>query len=166
MTTGDEDDRVSQAGSRKPQGFPQGWRIDVLATMAGSRDHAGIRRGKRPGEADPKVAAGIAKLARVKQVLVDPPFLPEHEQTAPPNPASSTSPCPSSRRRCRSTDEGTEIWALTFNGTVPGPMIVRMRRLRRTDAAEPGTNLMEHNIDFHSATGALGGGAIHQDPAG
>ena len=58
-------------------------------------------------------------------------------------------------------EDGTEVWALTFNGTVPGPMIV----VHEGDYVEVtlqnlATNLMEHNIDFHAATGALGGGAL------
>jgi len=57
--------------------------------------------------------------------------------------------------------EGTEIWALTFGGSVPGPMIV----VHEGDYVEVtlqnlAHNVMEHNIDFHAATGALGGGAL------
>ena len=47
---------------------------------------------------------------------------------------------------------------MTFGGTVPGPLIV----VHQGDYVEltlvnPATNLLLHNIDFHAATGALGG---------
>ena len=58
-------------------------------------------------------------------------------------------------------DDGAEIWALTFNGSVPGLMIV----VHEIDYVEltlvnPETSAMEHNIDFHASTGALGGGEL------
>jgi nitrite reductase (NO-forming) len=57
--------------------------------------------------------------------------------------------------------DGTEIWAMAYNGTVPGPMIV----VHEGDYVEltlrsKKENVFEHNIDFHAATGALGGGAL------
>ena len=56
---------------------------------------------------------------------------------------------------------GAFINAFTFEGSVPGPMIV----LHQNDYLEltlvnPQTNLLTHNIDFHAATGALGGGEL------
>jgi len=53
-------------------------------------------------------------------------------------------------------EDDAEIWALTFNGSVAGPMIV----VHENDYVEvtlvnPSTSAMEHNIDFHAATGAL-----------
>ena len=58
-------------------------------------------------------------------------------------------------------DVGTKIWAFTYNGSVPGPMIV----LHEGDYLEftlrnLSTNLLAHNVDFHAATGALGAGGI------
>jgi nitrite reductase (NO-forming) len=108
-----------------------------------------------------KAALDIASLPRVKQKLVDPPFLPEHEQAVDGKPRVVEVTLPIVEKKMQIDDEGTEVWALTFNGTVPGPMIV----VHEGDYVEvtlqnlPG-NSMEHNIDFHSATGALGGGAL------
>jgi nitrite reductase (NO-forming) len=50
---------------------------------------------------------------------------------------------------------------LTFGGSVPGPLIVAHEGdyVEVTLRNLP-TNIMEHNIDFHSSTGALGGGAL------
>ena len=50
---------------------------------------------------------------------------------------------------------------MTFNGSIPGPMMV----VHEGDYVEltlinPDSNSMPHNIDFHAATGALGGGAL------
>jgi nitrite reductase (NO-forming) len=56
---------------------------------------------------------------------------------------------------------GTKIWALTFNGSVPGPLIV----VHQYDFVEltlvnPSTNTLQHNIDLHAATGELGGAGL------
>jgi nitrite reductase (NO-forming) len=50
---------------------------------------------------------------------------------------------------------------MTFNGSIPAPMMV----VHEGDYVEltlvnPVTNEMPHNLDFHAATGALGGGAL------
>ena len=106
-------------------------------------------------------AVDIATLQRVVQKLVDPPFMPEHEQVVDATPRVITINLPVIEKKMVIDDEGTEIWALTFNGSVPGPMIV----VHEGDYLEvtlqnPATNAMEHNIDFHASTGALGGGAL------
>ena len=61
---------------------------------------------------------------------------------------------------------GTEINALMFNDSIPGPLII----CHEGDYVEltlqnPNGNLLGHNIDFHASTGALGGGALtHVQP--
>ena len=63
-------------------------------------------------------------------------------------------------------DDGAKIHAFTYNGSVPGPMMV----VHEGDYVEltlvnPATNALEHNIDFHASTGALGGGDLtHVNP--
>ena len=103
----------------------------------------------------------LSTLPRVKQVLVDPPFMPEHEQVATSGPKIVEIDLPIIEKKMVLDDEGTEVWALTYNGSVPGPMIV----VHEGDYVEVtlknlATNFMEHNVDFHAATGALGGGAL------
>ncbi len=103
----------------------------------------------------------VSKLPHVKQVMVDPPFLPEHEQTAPSGPRVIEVTLPVIEKKMAIDDAGTEVWAFTYNGSVPGPMIV----VHEGDYVEVTlqnlkTNVLEHNIDFHAATGALGGGAL------
>ncbi len=106
-------------------------------------------------------AVDLSKLQRVKQVMVAPPFAPVHEQTAGPDPKIVEVTFDIIEKKMLIDDEGTEVWALTYNGSVPGPMIV----VHEDDYVEltlrnlP-TNIMEHNIDFHASTGALGGGAL------
>lgn len=106
-------------------------------------------------------AVDVSKLPRVKQAMVAPPFLPEHDQVAKGGPKIVEVLLNIEEKKLVIDDEGTEVWALTYNGSVPGPMIV----VHEGDYVEVTLrnlpeNLMEHNVDFHSATGALGGGAL------
>ncbi len=112
-------------------------------------------------QASTQEAVDVAKLPRVKQVMVAPPFLPEHEQVAKDGPKVIEVTLTIEEKKMVIDDEGTELWALTFGGSVPGPMIVAHEGdyVEVTLQNLP-SNIMEHNIDFHSATGALGGGAL------
>lgn len=105
--------------------------------------------------------ADIAKLPRVKQKLVAPPFLPEHDQVAQNGPKVVEVTLTIEEKKIVIDDEGTEVWALAYGGSVPGPMIVAHEGdyVEVTLQNLP-NNIMEHNIDFHAATGALGGGAL------
>lgn len=113
----------------------------------------------------PAVAAkvDISSLPRVKQTMVAPPFLPEHDQVAVGGPKIVEVTLTIEEKKMMLDGEGTEVWAFTFNGTVPGPMIV----VHEGDYVEltlknlP-TSVLMHNIDFHASTGALGGGALTQ----
>lgn len=108
----------------------------------------------------------IAALPRVKQEMVAPPFMPKYEQTTTDGPKVVEIRLEVIEQKMVLDDDGAEIWALTFNGSVPGPMIV----VHQDDFVEltmvnPATNAMEHNIDFHASTGALGGGGLtHVSP--
>ncbi len=111
-------------------------------------------------EYKPLTEEKIAKLARVKQKLVPPPAFPAHEQTAKDFKVVEVD-LPIIEKEIVIDDSGTKVWAFTYNGSVPGPMIVvhegdylefTLRNIK--------TNLLGHNIDFHASTGALGAGAI------
>ncbi len=115
--------------------------------------------------AEPKTQAlspeQIAGLPRVKQEMVAPPFLPKHDQVAKGGPKVVEVRFEIQEKKMAVDDEGAEIWAFTYNGSVPGPIIV----VHQDDYIEltlvnPETNVLEHNIDFHAATGALGGAAL------
>jgi nitrite reductase (NO-forming) len=114
-----------------------------------------------PTTASAAAPVDLSKLQRVKQELVAPPFAPMHEQVAGPEPRIIEVTIDIVEKKMVIDDEGTEVWALSYNGSVPGPLIVAHEGdyIELTLRNLP-TNIMEHNIDFHASTGALGGGAL------
>jgi len=103
----------------------------------------------------------VSALPRVRQQLVAPPFLPEHEQVATSGPKVVEVTLTIEEKHIEIDEDGTKLWAFTYNGTVPGPLIV----CHEGDYVEltlinPKSSVLDHNIDFHAATGALGGGAL------
>ncbi|CAA9893058.1 Copper-containing nitrite reductase [Candidatus Methylobacter favarea] len=100
-------------------------------------------------------------LERVKEKLVAPPAVPVHTQEAKGPPVIVRIRLVVEEKRMQVSSDGANIWALTFNGTVPGPLIVAHQNdYVELTLVNPGTNTLVHNIDFHAATGALGGGAM------
>ncbi len=98
--------------------------------------------------------------AHVVQHLVAPPFLPQHEQVAKGEPKIVQVRLVAEEKRV-SIGNGATIQAATYNGSIPGPAIV----VHQDDYVEltlvnPATNTMQHNIDLHAATGALGVGEL------
>jgi len=103
----------------------------------------------------------ISKLPREKIELVKPPFVHKHTQKAQGGPKIIEVTLTIQEKKIVVDDNGAEVHAMTFDGSVPGPMIV----VHQDDYVEltlvnPPTNTLQHNIDFHSATGALGGGGL------
>ena len=106
-------------------------------------------------------AAGVDNLPRVGQTLVAPPFVPAHEQVATTGPKIVEVRMVIEEKPMEVDDDGTVIHAMTYNGWVPGPLIVvHVGDYVEVTLVNPDTNLLEHNIDFHAATGALGGGGL------
>ncbi|WP_298837812.1 copper-containing nitrite reductase [uncultured Roseobacter sp.] len=107
-------------------------------------------------------AADLSGYTRVRQELVAPPFAPEHEQVATGGPKIVEITMETEERlMVVDEDNGASVWALTYNGSVPGPLII----VHEGDMVEltlrnPTSSMMEHNIDFHASTGALGGGGL------
>lgn len=105
--------------------------------------------------------ADIATLPREKVTLVAPPFVHAHEQVATSGPKVVEFVLPIEEKPVVIDDEGTTLQGMTFNGSIPGPMMVVHEgdyvELTLINAA---SNSLPHNIDFHAATGALGGGAL------
>lgn len=100
------------------------------------------------------------KLPKVKLELVKPPFVPKHEQVSKGSKVVQVH-MTTEEKLIQIAPDGTKIWALTFNGSVPGPLIV----VHEGDYVEltltnPKTSTLPHNIDFHAATGALGGASL------
>ena len=103
----------------------------------------------------------IAALPRVKQALVAPPFAPDHEQVASTGPKIVEVEMNIVEKKVEIDHDGTTIWAFTYENTVPGPLIVCHQGdyVELTMKSHP-DNMLEHNIDFHAATGALGGAEL------
>ena len=102
----------------------------------------------------------VSTLERVTQELVAPPFLPEHEQVNTGEPRVVEVRMVVEEKEIE-VAPGAYMWAYTFNGSVPGPIIV----VHEGDYVEltlvnPSGNELLHNIDFHASIGALGGGAL------
>jgi nitrite reductase (NO-forming) len=111
-------------------------------------------------------AQEIASLPRERVTLVAPPHVHAHQQVAVGGPKVVEFVMTIEEKPVEIDDEGTILQAMTFNGSIPGPMMV----VHEGDYVEltlvnPDTNEMPHNIDFHAATGALGGAALtHVNP--
>ncbi|WP_105425383.1 copper-containing nitrite reductase [Neorhizobium tomejilense] len=103
----------------------------------------------------------LSRLRREKVELVKPPFVHAHAQKADGRPKVVEFTLTIQEKKLVLDKEGTEINAMTFDGSVPGPlMVVHQDDYVELTLINPDTNELQHNIDFHSATGALGGGAL------
>lgn len=103
----------------------------------------------------------LSALQRVKVDLVKPPFVHAHTQKADGAPKIVEFTLTIKEQKMVIDDQGTQVHAMTFNGSVPGPlMVVHQNDYVELTLINPDTNELQHNIDFHSATGALGGGAL------
>jgi len=110
-----------------------------------------------------------ANAVAVDQDLVDPPFLPPHEQVASGPPRVVNIRLEVVEREVEIAP-GVFVWQMAFNNHVPGPVPVVFQwdwvNLTlvngTTDTIRFGaaSNTMPHNIDFHASTGALGGGGL------
>ncbi|MCK5871502.1 MAG: nitrite reductase, copper-containing [Methylococcales bacterium] len=116
--------------------------------------------GCSPHHAKKNMPLNINLLERVTQKLVAPPYLPAHNQIAVGQPKIVQIRLVVEEKEIE-VSEGVFIHANTFNGSVPAPLVV----VHQDDYVEvtlvnPKTNSHMHNVDFHAATGALGGGTI------
>ena len=105
-------------------------------------------------------AVDLASLPRRKVKLVAPPFVHDHEQVASTGPEIVEFAMKIVEKEIQ-IDDNVWLQAMTFNGSIPGPMMV----VHQDDYVEltlfnPPENMLQHNIDFHAATGALGGAAL------
>lgn len=119
----------------------------------------------QPSVFDPLKPLDADLLPHVTETLAAPPNVPEHEQVAIGGPQVVEVELVVQEKKIK-IGPHANIWALTFNGSVPGPLIVAHQgdyvQLRLVN---PATNTMAHNIDFHAATGAMGGGDLtHMAP--
>ncbi len=99
-------------------------------------------------------------LPKITQELVAPPMLPKFDQVDNDGPKVIQVTLTVIEKKIE-VAPGDSIWAFTFNGSVPGPIIVTHQNdFVELTLKNPATNSQTHNIDFHAATGEMGGGDI------
>ena len=102
-----------------------------------------------------------AGMKHVKQKLVAPPNLPKHSQVAKGGPKVVEITLTIEEKNWVIDGDGTQISGMTFGGTNPGPiMVVHQDDYVQLTLKNPSSNMMEHNIDLHAVTGALGGAGL------
>lgn len=125
-----------------------------LASCGGSGSKTPVMKATFKGEGD--------DLERVKQEMVMPPLVPVHDQVAKGSPKIIEVTFEIEEKKME-VAPGDSIWALTFNGSVPGPLIIAHEGdFVELTLKNPASNSMMHNIDFHASTGAMGGGDISE----
>ena len=112
------------------------------------------------GGVSPSFAAGAAGLPRVTQELVAPPFLPKHNQVAVGGPKVVQVRLEVVEKEIQIGPDAY-VQAMTFNGSVPAPLIVVHQDdyVEFTIANSP-NNTMMHNIDLHASSGSLGAAGL------
>jgi nitrite reductase (NO-forming) len=105
--------------------------------------------------------SGNAPLERQKINLAVPPFVHSHEQATNKPPKIMEVTLVVEEKEVVVDEAGTKMQAMTYNGSIPGPLIVvHVGDFVELTLVNPSTNTFSHNIDFHAATGALGGGQL------
>ena len=103
----------------------------------------------------------VENLPVVIQELVRPPFLPKHNIIAKSGPKVIKVELTVTEKIISIDDQGTRFRVFGFNDSVPGPIIVaHVGDYIELTLLNPYKNNFLHNVDFHAATGALGGGAL------
>lgn len=105
-------------------------------------------------------APDLSKLPVVNVDLVAPPYVHDFNQVAKGGPKVVKFKMDIIEKEIE-VEKGVKMHAMTFGGTIPGPMMV----VHEGDYVEltltnPATNMLAHNIDFHASTGAMGAGDI------
>ncbi len=92
--------------------------------------------------------------------IVAPPQVPAHSQIASAAPKIVEVRLVVEEKEIE-ISRGVFVQAMTFNGSVPGPLIVvHQNDFVDITLVNPNTNTFLHNIDFHASTGAMGGGEL------
>lgn len=106
--------------------------------------------------ADPKVKQPTLS------VVQDPAAVPAPEKAGKRAPKTHTVSLTTTEVESK-LDDGTSYTYWTFNNTVPGPMVrVRVGDTVDVSISNAPESTMNHSVDFHAATGFLGGGQITQ----
>ncbi|MCF8469251.1 MAG: nitrite reductase, copper-containing [Parvibaculum sp.] len=137
-------------------------RTALFGTAAAAATLAAVTPGL---EAWAAPAAGVINpadgLEHVQGKLLVPPAVMAHDQVAKGGPKVVEFEMTIEEKEVVVDDDGTSFQAMTFNGSMPGPtMVVHEGDYLQLTLINPASNSMPHNIDFHAATGALGGGGL------
>jgi len=109
----------------------------------------------------PSLAQDASRLSRQKVELLAPPFVHSHQQATTEDPKIIEFRLVVQEKAVVIDDIGTTLQAMTFGGSIPGPlMVVHEGDYVELTLVNPKSNSMPHNIDFHAATGGLGGGTL------
>ncbi|TAM96987.1 MAG: nitrite reductase, copper-containing [Rhizobiaceae bacterium] len=132
----------------------------LMGTVAGAAT-AALLTTMPEARAAAEPPSDISKLPREHVELVAPPFVHAHDQVAIGGPKVVQFHLTVKEQPMVIDDEGTTMQAMTYNGSIPAPMMV----VHEGDYVEltltnPETNQMLHNIDVHAATGGLGGAKL------
>ncbi len=141
--------------------------LNTAASALSTRPGGAMRdASQRAAKVNYDDSTNIESLEHIRQELVPPPFVPAHDQVATGAPKVIQVRLVIEEKPMVIDDDGTEIQAMTFNGSVPGPLIVAHQGdYIELTLENPEDSNLEHNIDFHAATGAMGGGALtHVQP--
>lgn len=105
-------------------------------------------------------APDLSKLEHVTVDLKAPPYVHDFDQVAKGKPKVVKFTIPIIEKEIE-VEKGVKMRAMTFGGTIPGPMmVVHEGDYIELTLVNPSTNEQVHNIDFHASTGAMGGGDI------
>ena len=103
----------------------------------------------------------LDNLPVVIQELVEPPFVPRHNIVAKGGPKIIKVRMRITEKVMTIDEEGTKFRVFAFNDSVPGPIIIaHVGDYIELTLVNPKKSNFPHNIDFHAATGALGGGEL------
>jgi nitrite reductase (NO-forming) len=126
--------------------------ISILFFAACKNNSTSVMDQKFEGDGD--------NFKHVKQELVAAPMLPKFDQVDKDDPKVIDITLTAEEKKIEIAP-GDSIWAFTYNGAVPGPIIVAHQNdFIELTLKNPATNTQQHNIDFHAATGEMGGGDI------
>ena len=129
----------------------------VVAAAACSRETIN----KDGSSSDADTDTNPERLESVTVKLVAPPFVHAHDQVAQGEPKIIKFKMTTEPKTIVVDEAGTTFQAMTFNGSMPGPtMVVHQGDYVELTLVNPSTSLLPHNIDFHAATGALGGAGL------
>jgi len=133
----------------------------AVAALAAATGHAFANEDLDPTLNAIAQADQTIGLERVKAILLPPPAVMAHEQVSAGRPKVIEFTMTIAEKKIVVDDEGTTFQAMTFDGSMPGPtMVVHEGDYVELTLINPETNSMPHNIDFHAATGALGGAQL------